>query len=522
MAFRHLRRALPKLLFDRMKIYPMSHVCQVRAACFSIALLSLFNTVLTWADANERPLDEDTSKRPNVLFIAVDDLRPQLGCYGKSFMKTPHIDALAQRGVLFERAYCMVPTCGASRASLMTGLRPHPRRFVSYTARADEEAPGVTPLHQHFQNNGYTTISLGKVLHFPEDSIGGWSEKPWRSKSRAYQDQRAERQAIARHRAQYPKRKKIRGMPYESADVSDKNYVDHQTASKAITYLDRFQEQGTPFFLAVGFLKPHLPFCAPQRYWDLYDFDAIDLPSNAGPPVDAPDGAVHSSGELRAYATIPPKGPVSRQQARKLIHGYYACVSLIDAQVGRLMKALDERGLSQNTIVVLWGDHGWQLGEHGMWNKHSCFETSMHAPLIVVAPNLAPLSTNASVSQAGVRVPSLTEFIDIYPSLCELSGIRAPAHLDGKSFVPQMKNPASPGKVSAVGRFGAGDTIRTQDYRYSEYRDQRGIGKVSGAMLYDHRNDGKETTNVVNRSDQASKVNAMTNALNAIKGKVDR
>ena len=470
----------------------------------SFRLIVAAQLVLVWA-----AMARSETAKPNVLFIAVDDLRPQLACYGKDWMRTPNFDALARRSVLFERAFCMVPTCGASRASLMTGLRPTPRRFVRYTARADEDAPQAVTLHTHFKANGYQTISLGKVLHFPADSADGWSEKPWRPTASTYQDREAERKAIAEHRAKYPRRKTVRGFAYESADVPDANYRDHQTATKAIEFLNEFRDRETPFFLAVGFFKPHLPFCAPKKYWDQYDYDAIDLPSNYRPPKDAPAGAVHTSGELRAYAGIPPSGPVDRETARHLIHGYYACVSFIDAQLGRLLEALDETGLDDNTIIVLWGDHGWQLGEHGMWNKHSCFETSMHTPLFVAAPGI----------EGGTRTAALTEFIDIYPSLCDLAGVGIPKHVEGKSFVPQMRDPNRPGKPYAVGRFRLGDTIRTENYRYSEYRNGSGAGSRTGRMLYDHRQDPDENINVAAAGENASTVAALASDLNQIKGK---
>ena len=447
--------------------------------------------------------------RPNVLFIAVDDLRPQLSCYGKSFMQTPNFDALARRSVLFERAYCMVPTCGASRASLMTSVRPNPSRFVSYTARADKEAPQAITLNTVFKQNGYTTISLGKVFHFPDDNLAGWSEKPWRPSGSDYQNQQAERAAIAAHRDKYPNRSRIRGMPYESADAPDENYRDYETASKAIEHLNEFGKSNEPFFLAVGFFKPHLPFCAPKRYWDLYDYQTIDLPENDYPPQGAPEGAVHASGELRSYASIPPGGAVDRETARHLIHGYYACVSFIDAQLGRVLASLDENGLADNTIIVLWGDHGWQLGEHGMWNKHACFETSMHAPLFISAPGI----------NHGSRTPALVEFIDIYPSLCELTQIPIPAHVEGSSLVPILRQPDQAGKDAAVGRFQTGDTIRTEHLRYSEYRDKKGAGSLTGRMLYDHRVDPEENINVVDRADLNSTVDAIAQDLNQIKGK---
>ncbi|MFK8115383.1 MAG: sulfatase-like hydrolase/transferase, partial [Rubripirellula sp.] len=232
-----------------------------------LSLCLVASPQITGQDAAKSPRPGDL----NVLFIAVDDLRPQLGCYGKAFMHTPHFDRLAKRSVLFERAYCMVPTCGASRASLMTGVRPSPTRFVSYTARADQEAPQAIPLNRFFKSAGYETISLGKVFHFTDDSLDGWSQKPWRPQTSDFHDRAAERAAIKAHRAKYPNRKKVRGKPYESFDAPDEEYRDHETASQAISHLTRLGKSKKPFFLAVGFPQPHLPFCAPKQYWDLYD-----------------------------------------------------------------------------------------------------------------------------------------------------------------------------------------------------------------------------------------------------------
>lgn len=451
------------------------------------------------------------AERPNVLFIAVDDLRPQLNCYGKEFMHTPHIDTLAQRGVLFERAYCMVPTCGASRASLMTGLRPGPTRFVNYLTWAERDAAGVTTLNSQFKNHGYTTISLGKVFHHPEDNVQGWSEPPWRSRSNDYQNRTANQQAIAEHRRKYPERQRVNGLPFEAGDAADDDYRDGQSAVKAIEYLKRFSKQPKqPFFLAVGFFKPHLPFLAPRKYWDLYDFDKIDIPDNYWAPKNAPPVALHTSGELRNYSTIPPEGPVDRPTARRLIHGYYACVSFTDAQIGRILKSLDQLGLADNTIVVLWGDHGWQLGEHGMWNKHSCFETSMHAPLIIAAPGMQGV-------RPGTRVGALTEFIDIYPTLCELTGVPAPEHLQGRSVAPLMKDPAAPWKAYAVGRFRSGDTIRSDRYRFSEYTNS--AGEAEARMLYDHRSDPAENSNVAEQPGQAANARELATQLRQRKGR---
>ncbi|WP_182866082.1 sulfatase [Stieleria mannarensis] len=448
------------------------------------------------------------AERPNVLFIAVDDLRPQLACYGKTTMQTPNIDALANRGVLFERAYCMVPTCGASRASLFTSIRPAPQRFVTHLAWAEKDAPGVLPLHTHFKNNGYTTISLGKILHQINDHADGWSEPAWRSKKSGYQNVDDMRDAIAENKRRWPRKSKHRGPAFEASDSDDQDHPDGDCVNRAVEYLETFaRSPDQPFFLAVGLTKPHLPFNAPQKYFDLYDFDSIDVPDNYSLPSDLPPRAVHNSGELRAYAGIHPSDPLDRESARKLIHGYYACVSFADANVGMLLRSLDRLELADSTIVVLWGDHGWQLGEHGMWNKHSCFETSMHAPLIVAAPGQSDV-------KPGTRTDALTEFIDIYPSLCDLAGLPTPGHVQGTSFLPLMKDSTLPGKPYAIGRFGTGDTIRTDRLRYSEYFDKN---KFVGSMLYDHTTDPSEDHDI--RSQRPKKSAELSEMLREHKGK---
>ena len=435
--------------------------------------------------------------RPNVLFIAVDDLRPEILSFGRDTMVTPHIDRLVKTGVGFERAYCMVPTCGASRASLFTGIRPARNRFVSYTARADKDAPGITTLNTHFKNHGYHTASLGKILHFPADNEHGWSEAPWRPKAETY--------ALAASKGGGRKRNgKTRGKPYEAADVPDDFYADGKTAGEAIARMKRLAKANQPFFLAVGFLKPHLPFVAPQKYWDLYPAKSISLPDNYYPPKYAPEIAIHNSGELRSYAGVPAKGPVSDEMALSMIRGYRACVSYADAQIGRLLDALEELKLDRNTIVVLWGDHGWNLGEHTLWCKHSCFETSMNAPLVFRAPSLTG-------SQAGRNTTALAEFIDIYPTLCDLAGIPKPAHLHGASLVPVLTGTKASVKSAAIGRFVAGDTIRTDRYRLTLYRDKR--GNVTDRMLYDHQTDPHENLNIARLPENAALVARLSRQL---------
>ena len=442
---------------------------------------------------------------PNVLFIAVDDLRPQLGCYGKPAIHSPNIDRLAARGVVFNRAYCMVPTCGASRASLMTGIRPTRNRFVNYLTRADKDAPNITTLNTHFKNHGYHTTSNGKVFHHPSDNAAGWSEPAWRPKD-APTYAIAENQRIAARRAKQLGRRG-RGPAFEDADVSDDTYGDGKVANKAISDLRRLRQSGEPFFLAVGFFKPHLPFVAPSTYWKLYDREKIHLPDNYERPQDAPSEAIHSWGELRSYADVPRTGPLPNDLARTLIHGYYACVSYTDAQVGRVLDELERLGLADNTIVVLWGDHGWNLGEHTLWCKHCCFETSMHAPLVVRAPGI----------EGGGKTDGLTEFIDIYPSLCELAGLPLPDHLQGRSFVPLLKTPGMPWKQAAVGRFKSGDTIRTNRHRFTEYTDPK--NNLAARMLYDHESDPDENVNIAERSPNAKTVKRLTHDLHERMGK---
>ncbi|MHC4313724.1 MAG: sulfatase-like hydrolase/transferase [Planctomycetota bacterium] len=417
-------------------------------------------------------------KKPNVLFIAVDDLRPQLGCYGHKQMLSPNIDRLASEGVLFIRSYCQVPVCGASRASLLTGVRPTRDRFINYSVWAEKDLPGALSIPKHFRKNGYHTISNGKIFHHSNDCRDSWSEDPWRPKG-PWQNYLLEKSTkLAR------KNQRGKGPAFESADVPDNAYFDGMIADKAVSDLKRLSNMDKPFFLALGFFKPHLPFNAPKKYWDLYKREQIDLADNPFRPKGAPDAALHNWGELRNYVGIPPKGPLSDELARTLIHGYYACVSYTDAQIGVVLSELDRLGLRKNTIVVLWGDHGWNLGEHGLWCKHCNFETSLHSPLIVTAPGIkAEQKTNA-----------LTEYIDIYPSLSQLCDLPLPAHLHGKSFVPLMKKPNLPWKKAVFSRYYNGDSVKTDRYRYTEWH--RKNGTKYARMLYDHKTDPHENVNI--------------------------
>lgn len=425
------------------------------------------------------------TKKPNVLFIAVDDLRPELGCYGQSQIKSPNIDKLAESGLTFNRAYCNIPVCGATRASLLSGIRPNRTRYLNFDCWQDKDVPGVVSLPMHFKNNGYTTVSLGKIYHHITDGKGSWSETPWFPQGdwkgwQAYVLPESHQQIETRATVGG-----INGPSFESPDAPDHIYPDGMIAGEAILQLQNFTNTEQPFFLAVGFLKPHLPFNAPKKYWDLYDFNKIQLPENRQKPKDAPDDCMHNFGELRNYTDVPDQGPMNEEFMRKLIHGYYACVSYTDAQIGKVLDELERLGLAENTIVILWGDHGWNLGDHGLWCKHCNFEKALHTPVIVRAPGKPEnLKTNA-----------LIEYVDIYPSICELAGLSKPFHLQGKSFVPLTENPDLPWKEEVYCRWIRGETIVTQTHTYTEWPGEK-EGTTYSRMLYDLKNDPEETVNI--------------------------
>ena len=434
-------------------------------------------------------------EQPNILFIVVDDLRPELGCYGKELISSPRIDSLAAEGTRFDRSYCNVPVCGASRASLMTGLRPARNRFLDFQVRADEEAPGITTLPGHFRNNGYYTISNSKVFHHGDDAVESWDEI-WHpvSNSTSWRDY-ALLENILRDTSD-----RFRGPPFERADVPDTTYMDGKTAQKTISDLRRLKEMNKPFFLATGFLKPHLPFNAPEKYWRLYD-GKITLPSNNQPPENAPTESLHNWGELRAYAGVPPKGPVSDDFARELIHGYYACVSFTDAQIGKVLDELERLQLDRNTIVILWGDHGWNLREHGLWCKHCNYETSLHTPLIIRVPGTTQVKSSSEI----------VEYVDIYPTLCELAGLELPEHLQGRSFRELLYDPEARSDGVAVCQWYAGITTIRENWFYTEWVNDN--DSAYARMLYDHGVDPGENFNVSEIGSNAGVVSSMSSEM---------
>ncbi len=424
------------------------------------------------------PETDKLPETPNILFIAVDDLRPELGCYGRELISSPNIDRLAAEGTRFDRSYCNIPVCGASRASLMTGLRPARNRFLTYLSRADEEAPGILTLPGLFRDNGYHTISNGKIFHHENDDSLSWNEI-WHpeSNSTSWRDYSLE-ENILRDTAN-----RHRGFPFERADVPDATYKDGKIAEKTIQDLAKLKDMDKPFFLATGFYKPHLPFNAPEKYWALYD-GKVTLPDNNYPPQNAPGESIHSFGELRAYAGVPPKGPVTDAMAEKLIHGYYACVSYTDAQIGKVLRELERLELERNTIVILWGDHGWNLREHGLWCKHCNYETSLHTPLILKVPGTKQVKASDQI----------VEYVDIYPTLCELAGLDLPVHLQGSTFKDLLFDAEAKTDGVAVCQWFAGITTIRDKWFYTEWVNDQ--DSTYARMLYDHRVDPDENVNI--------------------------
>lgn len=424
---------------------------------------------------------------PNILFIAVDDLRPELGCYGEGHIDSPNIDRLAAQGTRFDRSYCNIPVCGASRASLMTGLRPARNRFLSYSTWIDEDARGIITLPQHFRNNGYYTISNSKIFHHSTDAADSWDEV-WNpsSNSRSWRDYAVMENILADNDTS----DKLRGPPFERAELHDTIYKDGRTAQKVISDLQKMKTKDKPFFLTAGFLKPHLPFNAPEKYWKIYD-GKVRLPSNNHPPENAPPESLHNFGELRHYSGIPPEGPVSDEMAMKLIQGYYACVSYTDAQIGMILDELERLELEKSTIVILWGDHGWNLREHGLWCKHCNYETSLHTPLILKVPGSKQVKSTAEI----------VEFVDIYPTLCELAGLELPGHLQGKSFRELLFDADAESDGVAVCQWYKGVTTIRDQYFYTEWIDDN--DNEFARMLYDHYVDPAENINISENEENA-------------------
>jgi len=492
-------------------------------------------------------------KKMNVLFIAVDDFKPEIGCYGNKIIKTPNIDKLAQNGTVFLSNYCQQSVSGPTRASLLTGKRPDYTGVWDLKTRMRDVNPDILSLPQYFISQGYETAGVGKIydprcvdkaLDEPSWSI------PYYKNSNDYfpastgepalgQYQLPETKALVEKLTTEAQAKGMKGKELreyvqnsikpsvENADVPDNAYEDGANTLHAKDIMAQLSKGTKPFFLAVGIHKPHLPFTAPKKYWDLYKRTDMPIAAFQKHALNSPDYAYTNSGELRAYSDIPALCsftdqqtdiglPVNKQQ--ELIHGYYACVSYTDALVGQLLHSLDSLGLRENTIIVIWGDHGWHLGDHDLWTKHTDFENATHAPLIITAPGFK-----------GNKSKSMIEFVDIFPTLCDLTGLPTPKNLDGVSLIPIMKNPEFSVKKYSISQYPRsekstklkavgfpdgrvmGYSLRTERYRITMWMaksfrsnlpyDESALASIE---LYDYQKDPLETVNVYNSKEYVS------------------
>lgn len=498
--------------------------------------------------------------KPNILFIAVDDYKPEAGAFGNTMIKTPNIDRLAKMGTVFMNNYCQQSVCGPTRASLMTGMRPDVTKVWDLKTQMRDMNPDILTLPQHLITQGYSTSGIGKIFH-PSSAIKkvdplSWSIPYLELKETDFanglgfpanaQYQKAETKAQFPPKEKgKPKEKKedgddetpttTKGPSTECIDVPDHAYNDGAYALKAKDQITALTKTGKPFFMAVGFHKPHLPFVAPKKYWDMYKREDMPLATFQEHSKDGPLVAYHKSGELRNYpdipqsATLPPgdlRIGLKKEKQQELIHGYYAAISYMDAQVGILLNTLESLGTLDNTIIVLWGDHGWHLGDHDLWEKHTNFEQATRSPLIIAAPGIKSGKTT-----------SPTEHLDIFPTICNLAGVQIPAQLQGKSLKPLMQNNKASVKEFALSQYPRklpkeemkkmgyennnimGYSFRTDKYRYTVWMNDftsdqpYSESKVYATEMYDYVNDPLEKVNVVNDKKYTATSNDMHNKM---------
>ncbi len=438
-----------------------------------------------------------SASRPNVLMLVVDDMNAWVGCMGHPAARTPNIDRLASRGRLFQRAYCQQAVCNPSRASVMTGRRPDTLKVWDLRRHFRDTFPDIVTLPQHFKSHGWFTQGIGKIFHNgttkPQGDPASWSvPQSWH-----WAPHWKDWVVVGGEKGEEPKKK---GGPVQRLDVADDAYWDAQIASDAIAALGTCAKRDQPFFLAVGFWKPHLPFNAPRKYWDLYDRDDIASPASPDAPHDGPEIALHDWRELRNYAGMPKKGRLTREQTLELRHGYLAAISYVDAQIGRVLDALDKSGEADNTVVALWSDHGFHLGEHSLWCKTSTYELDARVPLIIASPEMA---------QRGESTQAAVELIDLYPTLVDLCGLPSIAGLEGVSLRSLLEDPGAAVKEGALTQHPRpayykgnpdvmGYSVRSGGFRYTEWRDWK-TGRPVAVELYDHAADPLEDKNVAHK-----------------------
>ena len=482
--------------------------------------------------------------KKNILFIAIDDLKPILGAYGDTFAISPNIDKLANQGVVFNNNHCQYAVCGPSRASLLSGQRPDQTKILDLKTLIRDKRPDVTTLPQYFKQNGYNTYGIGKVFDVRSvdkfhDKVS-WTEytlmrdlkyhEGYKAPAFGYYQSPEHLEKIAELRKEAEnkglsgyaitkyvlKRYKI---AWEKADVPDDAYEDGAIANGSIELLKKASAQDKPFFLAIGFKRPHLPFSAPTKYWDMYDESKVPLALYQEKAVDGFNRAYQPSWELSSYKVpgyeyknVDGIIRIPEKQQRELIHGYYAATTYVDAQLGKVMDELKKQGLDKNTIVIIWGDHGWHLGDHGMWNKHTNFEQATRSPMIIFDPSIGEK----------IQVNSPTEFVDIYPTLCDLANIASPKNLSGISLKPLIDGSTEKVKEYAISEMTRGKvvgyTLRNERYRYTAWIGDNPLNtkwlrenKIIGEEFYDYEKDPLETKSLINDDEYSEIIEKMRN-----------
>ncbi len=473
-------------------------VCNNMGLYALIRLIALFSSLVLRARQiflTSICLNAALADLPNILIIGIDDLRPELNCYGATHIHSPNIDRLAERGTLFEHAYAQYAICGPSRSSMFTGLRPDSIKAYNNRTHFRDNRPNAESLPEYFRNRGYCTYGFGKVLHNTHRDAQSWTEpqhylfeKQYASPD--YRDKRPGIDGIHESNKLIPL--------FEAPDVDDDAYRDGETNQAAIAKLKSVVKSDTPFLLFIGYHKPHTPFNAPKKYWDLYDPHSLPLAPNPYSPQGAPEYALSPWNYVRSFRDMPTEGPLPESLARQTRQAYFACVSYIDSLIGELIATLEETNEADNTIIALWSDHGYQLGDHGMWCKHTNFETSTRIPFIIVDPRKG---------YHGQRTHARVELIDMYPTLAELAGFENPDNIDGKSLVSLVEDPYAWDKEDTVAfsqfnRAGNhGFSVRTHDFRYTEWRSAE-TGDTISFELYDHRTDPNENVNIAYSPEQ--------------------
>lgn len=449
--------------------------------------------------------------RPNILFIAVDDLKPLIAAYGDKHAKTPGMDRLSREGIVFQNSYCQQASCAASRSSLLSGMRPDKTRVWDLQTDLRQVNPNIVTMPQYFRSLGYETAGMGKIFY--TESAGPGHDAP--SWSIPYRDPKSPTYFLPGEVNAGGKGKSV-----ECANVPDNTYHDGKMTGMAIQLMDSLSVGDKPFFLAVGFSKPHLPYVVPKKFWDLYSRNEFEVATYQKKAENSPDFAYQPSGELKNYADLPKFDSYSEKEfdhlpsarQKELIHGYYAAVSYVDAQIVQLMNELDRLDIRKNTIIILFGDHGRHLGDHGLWDNNSNFEQATHALLMMSIPG----------KKAGIKPVATSEFVDIFPTLCNLTNLPVPPYLDGTSLVSAIDRPESEIKGYALSQNPAGKevmgySIRTKRFRYTEwlsnsYRTFLPYNShfVVGREMYDYEKDPLETENILDKPEYKNEQEKLT------------